>query len=742
MGERRRLRGRIYSEPASRRVSSRRQRAAERKKVFLLAKARAGKAVEPERQAEAAPAPPKPLAAPVKKQPEVELVLPCEVVKCPPQKRMRMETGAKDAQSLAREDTAAKDAQERAFRIPIGRGDARERLDNLRAGRSGQEESDMVRSGWVSSASRGRAQSLGARGEAAPGARKLASTVSVPSSSTLRAAASTPVWIAGVEAATPSQPPPAVQPTLISSVVSPSRTVEAPAASFSCKDIRQDPKRMAELEQQLRSKAKKASQHISMVAQLRQDREEMERRRTPVCAPVRTVQVKRDVSSRAEAAPRAADKPQVLPSREPRVVVKPLTDTVAQPVKSALKRTTTPAKPVRTEEERLQTAVKYVKATEAEKKTEEARARKGKVRFVGVESKDTSTPSVLKESVQPSLIPALQPAASSADSQLEAAAAQYLRYVPPPRPQTISEAMLKTMAHLVGEGVDPVRVEPFPVRVDIPAVTADYCQHHLAFKVLDALERPASLPSDRAEWLDYLTQEIAGSEEMTGTYAFTRISVGAMLAFHEWMTDGADLRKRHRDSSVSLPMRDMIRGIAAGDKAVSTVMSSARLDNFLDAAFQKDQPLMDFLASSSRPSFTGTPQEAAAEGQGPSTSGGGVVSVCRKPLEEAASVLEGSLDTTLTIPETQLEVEMEESFEVLACSEDVERRASVQGSCIAVSTGCSDVLLDTVTQSCSDSATFVDLPTLASSPLVLGQNTLFETWQDLMMDMPTMDEFQ
>ena len=387
-----------------------------------------------------------------------------------------------------------------------------------------------------------------------------------------------------------------------------------------------------------------------------------------------------------------------------------------------------------------------MKASEAaEAQKAEAKARKGKVRFIGLESKDTSTPSVPQETVLPSLTsatqPAVQSAVSSADSQLEAAATQYLRYVPPPRPQTISEAMLKTMAHLVGEGVDPVRAEPFPVRVDIPAVTADYCQHHLAFKVLDALERPASLPSDRAEWLDYLTQEIAGSEETSGTYAFTRISVGAMLAFHEWMTDGADLRKRHRDSSVSLPMVDMLRGIAAGDKAVSTVMSSARLENFLDAAFQKDQPLMDFLASGSMPSSTGTPQEAAAEGQGPSTSGGGAGSVFCKPLEEAAPVLESSLDTTLTVPETQLGVEMEDSFEVLASHEDVERRVSVQGSCIVVSTGCSDVLIDTVTQSSSDSTTFVDLPTLASSPLASHQNTSFETWQDLMLDMPAMDEF-
>ena len=687
--------------------------------------------------------------------PEVELVLPGEVVKCPPEKKRRTETAAKVAQPLVREATVAKGAQasrdgdrEKSFRIPIGRGDARERLDTLRGvGRSSREERELVRSGWRSSVTAGRAQSSGARGEEEQGvARRLASTVSVPSSSSLRIAETAPIWIAGVAATTPSQPAPAAQPTLTSSVDLPTTAVTAavPAASFSCVDIRQNPELIARLEQGMRSQAKKTSQHISMAAQLRKDREEKEAQRTLVCAPVRGVQVaerKRDVSSKAEAAPRAADRPRT----QPKVVVEPLIGQALKPTKSALKKTTS-IKPARTEEERLQVSVQYMKETEvvdAQKKKAESKAKKGKVRFVGLESTDTSVPAAPEEAVLPPLPFATTSATPDTERQLEAAATQYVRYVPPPRPREISEALLKTMAHLVGEEVDPVRAEPFSVRVNVPVVTADYCHHHLAFKVLDALERPAGLPSDRAQWLDYLTQEIAGSEEMSGTYALTRISVGAMLALHEWMTDGADLRKRHRDASVSLSMKDMFQGVAAGDKTVPTVMSTSRLENYLDTAFHVDQRMADFLASSSMPSTSTIPQEASADGQvRPSTSGGGVVSVFSETLEAAASALDCSLDTTLTVPETQLQGEsMEDSFEVVASHADSEGRASVQDICITVSSGRSDVLLSTTTQSSSDSTTFVDLPTLASSPLAAQPDASYETWQDIMLDMPAMEDF-
>ena len=212
-------------------------------------------------------------------------MLPCEVVKCPPAKRCRTETVAKDAQPLGREATAAKGAQasrderEKGYRIPIGRGDARERLDRLRGvGRSSREETDLVRSGWRSSVSEGRAQPSGARGgEERAVARRLASTVSVPSSSALRIAEAAPIWIAGVDATNPIQPAPAAKPTLTLPVDLPTAVVTAagPAASFACVDIRQNPELIARLEQGMRSKAKAASQHISMAAELRRDRAEV-----------------------------------------------------------------------------------------------------------------------------------------------------------------------------------------------------------------------------------------------------------------------------------------------------------------------------------------------------------------------------------------------------------------------------------------------------------------------------------
>ena len=215
---------------------------------------------------------------------KVELVLPCEVVKCPPVKRCRTETVAKDAQPLGREATAAKGAQasrderEKGYRIPIGRGDARERLDRLRGvGRSSREETDLVRSGWRSSVTEGRAQPSGARGrEEQGGARRLASTVSIPASSSLRTAEAAPFWVAGVAVTNPIQPAPAVQPTLTLPVDLPTTAVTAaePVASFACVDIRQNLELIARLEQSMRSRAKAASQHISMAAQLCRDREE------------------------------------------------------------------------------------------------------------------------------------------------------------------------------------------------------------------------------------------------------------------------------------------------------------------------------------------------------------------------------------------------------------------------------------------------------------------------------------
>ena len=681
--------------------------------------------------------------------PEVELVLPCEVVKCPPAKKCRTETVAKDAQPLGREATAAKGAQasrderEKGFRIPIGRGDARERLDRLRGvGRSSREETDdLVRSGWRSSVTEGRAQPSGARGGEERGvARRLASTVSIPSSSALRIAEAAPIWIAGVDATLPTQPTPAAKPTLTLPVDLPTAvvTAAAPAASFACVDIRQNPELIARLEQSMRSKAQKASQHISMAAQLRKDREEKEAQQKMVCAPVRGVQVaepKRDVSSRAAAAPRAADRPRT----QPKVVIEPSTGQASHPAKSALKKATS-LKPARTEEERLNVSVRYAKETEVVDAHRKKAASKGKVRFVGVESTETSAPAVPETAVLPPLPSTTTSAPSDTERQLEAAATQYARHVPPPRPKEISEALLKTMAHLVGGEIDPDRAEPFSVRVSVPVVTADYCHHHLAFKVLDALERSAGLPSDRAQWLDYLTQEIAGSEELSGTYALTRISVGAMLAMHEWMTDGADLRKRHRDASVSLSMKEMFQGVAAGDKTVPTVMSTARLENYLDTAFHVDQRMANLLTSSSMPSTSTIPQEASADGQiRPSTSGGGVVSVLDETLEAAASALGCSLDTTLTIPETQLLGEsMEDSYEVVASHADSEGRATVQDTCITVSSGRFDVLLSATTQSSSDSTAFADLPTLASSPLAAQPD--YETWQDIMLDMPAMED--
>lgn len=211
----------------------------------------------------------------------------------------------------------------------------------------------------------GRAQPSGARGGEERGvARRLASTVSVPSSSALRIAEAAPIWIAGVDATLPNQPAPAAKPTLTLPVDLPTAvvTAAAPAASFACVDIRQNPELIARLEQGMRNKAQKASQHISMAAQLRKDREEKEAQQKMVCAPVRGVQVaepKRDVSSRAAAAPRAADRPRT----QPKVVIEPLTGQASHPAKSALKKATS-LKPARTEEERLNVSVRYAKETE------------------------------------------------------------------------------------------------------------------------------------------------------------------------------------------------------------------------------------------------------------------------------------------------------------------------------------------------------------------------------------------
>ena len=541
--------------------------------------------VATERQVEARPAP--------QELPEIELIFE-EAVSAPPEKKARSEAAAKGAQT-------SKDRSEReekgSFRIPRSQGGARgsDRASSPTPGRKRRdtrEERELRESGWISSG-RGRALSSTITGvEGAQGARRLASTVNVPSSSTLSKASTSSVWIAGTDVTIHTHPSPVLPPVVSSSSSTSAPTpavavsTPAPAVSFGSMDIRLNPARMAELEQQMREKAKKASQYISKTAQRRQKKP-----KTSVSAPVCGVQAGpkvRDVSSRAEAAPRAADRPQ----GEPKVVLESLPTMAAKPLKSALRKTSSSTQPEKKRTRDVDITVKYVKASELP--TSISQPLKGRVRFIGMEPKETSVAATeVMETAQPALTVTVS-MAEEVDTTVRPLAAAATRYVPPPLPPGMSEPMLKCMAHLAGTEINPDRVKPLSVRVAIPIATADFCQHHLAFKVLDVLERPASLPADREAWLDYLTEEIVGTQDLTGVYAMTRISVGAMLALHEMMTAGAELRRHYRDSSVSLPMKEMLQGLAPGDTGVSTVMSRERLENFLGTALYVEHPQMEF----------------------------------------------------------------------------------------------------------------------------------------------------
>ena len=153
--------------------------------------------------------------------------------------------------------------------------------------------------------------------------------------------------------------------------------------------------------------------------------------------------------------------------------------------------------------------------------------------------------------------------------------------------QNLSSGVKTALEHLQTGFVPGNRTYSEEVRMPMPLMMAEYCQPHIAWKVLDILERPASLPGDRSQWIEYITEEIVG-EAMSGSYAITRISVGAAIAMWEWMTVAREERLKNRDGYVIMQMAQMLSGTADGDVVMPTVMSYGRMLNRASQSLQID----------------------------------------------------------------------------------------------------------------------------------------------------------
>ena len=327
------------------------------------------------------------------------------------------------------------------------------------------------------------------------------------------------------------------------------------------------------------------------------------------------------------------------------------------------------------------------------------------------------------------------------------------QYVPPPLPPRLSEPMVKCMRHLAGEGVNPDRTKPLTVCASLPIIVADYSHHHIAYKVLDILERPASLPEDRMAWLDYITEEIVGGEDLSGAYTIVRLSVAGMLAMHELMTAGAEMRCHYRDAQITLPVCDMLSGITPSDVGVSTIMSRDRLITYMDTAMIVEQPRLELGDFPRAPTQTPTsPPTTVEQTEVPRSAqdeepvrGQAIPSTSRvaDPLEEAAPMINNLCldDSTLTVPETQME-DSGDSFEVIAGHDDSAMKAMT-------STSADPVLGVTAVRSSScESINLLDAPqpTLTSSPLGAKLSDSFDLGgydEEALLNFPSdMDDFE